>query len=292
VEEKAEPLVTETIREGQREVDKVRKARKKLTEVRAEVRSLEAIRPAGTEEAADIQRTLRELRREEINLAAIAGRTYEEALRKAFDTETYEKIIQPWYAGISPEEIQKTWIQSKYSTQSLALGMNEVNEAYDNVLPELMKLPEMVSGIWDIFEESERSVGLRTMRAITEPQANQIIILLGRQVDHLATIASNTTTLVHGLPRLAPALTPGMVEIVKGLKAGDVPAGVTAAPDFTTIEETSHKEDVNITITVNGHTEQIENGMLVDSVIPMLAAEESRLKLRREKAIGRRRVLG
>lgn len=341
------------------------------------------------------------------------GKMTDEFLVERWGTDVLEKIIEPYRKGVPIEKIASDVAKSKHGFQSMSKGLDDLNTTWTEMEPEAREIAEKFNSMLGIFEEAEEQAGLRALRAITEPQANQIIVLLGRQVDHLAMISSNTTTMVKQkypvqapqvstieipapqinndiIPdkiQLAPTFnieSPALPDIINKVEAPEIPiinltpqitseilfnpriepmisfnpniinevevpevsvspriineidipevsivapmvkeidlssetiaqiAPAITAPQIQYIEEriaqpiiqkqpeyypreevtrsvlSEHKEEVRISININDRTVVSEDGMLVDAVLPMLMEEESRIKMRREKAIGRR----
>jgi len=141
------------------------------------------------------------------------GKVTDEFLRDRFGTDVLEKIIEPYRRGVPIEKIASDVAKSKHGFQSLGKGLDDLNTTWTEMEPEAREIAQRFNSMLGIFEEAEENAGLRTLRAITEPQANQIIVLLGRQVDHLAMISSNTTTLVKNLGKKEEAL-PQPIELL------------------------------------------------------------------------------
>lgn len=336
-------------------------------------------------------------------------------------------IVSEMEKGVPTRIIAADVVKAKHGFQNVAKGMDDLNTTFTEMEPEMRGVAASVNAISGIFEEAAEDAGLRALRAITEPQANQIIILLGRQVDHLAMISSNTTTLVKGLGKkkealpqpielpapkinndmipdqiqLAPTFnieSPPLPDIINKVEVPEIPsinltpqitsevlfepeieptvsfnpniinkvdipeisvsphiinevdisevsvspriinevdipevsiivpmakeiglsqrtidqiAPAITAPQIQYIERlaqpviqrqpkyypreevtrsvlSEHTEEIKISININDRTAISEDGMLVDAVLPMLMEEESRMKMRREKASGRR----
>ena len=320
------------------------------------------------------------------------GKNIADALIQAeWDPGMLAKVIEPYRKGVPIEKIASDVAKSKYGLHTLGLGIKDLGTTWTELEPGARELVTAIDSISDIYKETAENIGLRTLRAITEPQANQIIVLLGRQTDHLATIASNTTTLIKQkypevpqvstieipAPKINNDVIPNQVQlaptfniepqplpdIINKVEAPeinlapriindlDIPeisvvsarldtsnvnvvrpidlsqrtifqlsklshqiAPAITAPQIQYIETiaqpqrqpeyypsdglgreestrsvlSEHKEDIKISIDINDRTVVSEDGMLVDAVLPMLMEEESRMKMRREKAIGRR----
>ncbi len=141
-------------------------------------------------------------------------------------------ILEPYRKGVPIEKIAADITKSKHGLGNVAKGIGDLTTTFTEMEPEMREVAASVNAISGIFEEAAENAGLRTLRAITEPQANQIIVLLGRQVDHLAMISSNTTTLVKGLSKKEEAL-PQPIELSAPAINNDIiPDKIQIEPTF------------------------------------------------------------
>ena len=160
------------------------------------------------------------------------GKVTDEFLADRFGTDVLEKIIEPYRRGVPIEKIASDVAKSKHGFQSLGKGLDDLNTSWTEMEPEAREIAQRFNSMLGIFEDAEENAGLRALRAITELQANQIIVLLGRQVDHLAMISSNTTTLVKNIGKKEEALPQPIELLAPQINSDIIPDKIQIEPTF------------------------------------------------------------
>ncbi|KKM76034.1 hypothetical protein LCGC14_1384260, partial [marine sediment metagenome] len=147
-----------------------------------------------------------------------------------------------------------------------------------NLEPQILLTPNIINKV----DVPEISIYPKIITDVSQVSVVTPIDLSSRTITQLAQLTQITP--------IAPAITSPQIQYIERITQPII----QKQPEYYPREEESrsvlseHKEEINISININDRTVVSQDGMLVDAVLPLLMEEESKMKMRREKATGRR----
>jgi hypothetical protein len=172
-------------------------------------------------------------------------------------------------------------------TIALRFGIIDTKQVFANMKndfkalePQFLEIVDTAGDVFGDFGDEMSKLGEQiptaTFRAVTEPQANQMLVLLGRQTDYLAQISSNTARLA-AMPQQAP------VQQANGDRA------IAAAPALNQNININEKLDINIAGEQRLQVARPED-MDVNYIAGIISQRQQALIDQREVALGRSRI--
>jgi len=200
-----------------------------------------------------------------------AIKTYHETVQTSLQETMIpeETALGVAYGGGLTDVPRALYAEEEQVLQDVIDAREELSSGIDKMTPTLRTMGQELGGLFGSVEaaaatEIEEGVPAATFRAVTEPQANQMLVYMGRQVDLLQRIAQNTAQL--GRQRAGRQVRP-----------------TQAAPALSTTSRLNIMVNQEETMTAPT-IEDIDTGKLANKIQSMISSQVRD----REQAVGRR----